>query len=433
MATMNFVTFNQDHSHLGVGTTKGYRVYTADPFNKQSESREGDVSSLEMLFSTSLVALTLSPRVLRIQNTKRHSTICEMTFRTAILAMRLNRKRLVVVLESELYIYDISNMQMLKNEKTSPNPNAICALSASSENNYLVYPLPTKAAPTTFQPPSHAPPKSDHIAPTSGEVLIYDATKLEAVNVIEAHNSPLSCIALNNDGTLLATASEKGTIIRVFSIPDAQKLYQFRRGSIPARIYSMSFNSTSTLLCVSSATETVHIFRLGAPNASRSSSISGPVRPSSSSRERSNSRGSEELPESSEYDDSMTDSTVPERKPISPTFASMIRRTSQHVGKSFAATVGGYLPSAVAEIWEPSRDFAWVKIPRSPNSASAGPMRTVVALSNSGPQVMVVTNEGNLYVFNVDLEKGGEGALFKQYSLLEPNELTTSTSQDIAD
>jgi len=67
---MNFVTFNQDHSHLGVGTSNGYRIYTTDPFNKQSEAREGDVSSLEMLFSTSLVALTLSPRVLRIQNTK---------------------------------------------------------------------------------------------------------------------------------------------------------------------------------------------------------------------------------------------------------------------------------------------------------------------------------------------------------------------------
>ena len=234
--------------------------------------------------------------------------------------------------------------------------------------------------------------------------------------MIEAHNSPLSCIALNNDGTLLATASEKGTIIRVFSIPDAQKLYQFRRGSIPARIYSMSFNSTSTLLCVSSATETVHIFRLGAPNASRSNSISGPIGPSSSSRERSNSRGSEEMPDSSEYDDSTIDVSAPERKPISPTFASMIRRTSQNVGKTFAATVGGYLPSAVAEIWEPSRDFAWVKIPRSPNSASSGPMRTVVALNNNGPQVMVVTNEGNFYVFNVDLEKGGEGTLFKQYS-----------------
>jgi autophagy-related protein 18 len=368
-----------------------------------------------MLFSTSLVALTLSPRVLRIQNTKRHSTICEMTFRTAILAMRLNRKRLVVVLEAEIYIYDISNMQMLRMEKTSPNPNAICALSSSSDNNYLVYPLPTKAAPATFQPPSHAPPKADHTAPTSGEVLIYDATKMEAVNVIEAHNSPLSCIALNNDGTLLATASEKGTIIRVFSIPDAQKLYQFRRGSIPARIYSMSFNSTSTLLSVSSATETVHIFRLGAPNTSRSNSVSsGPTSSMSASHRRSNSRASEELAD--DYASSAADASATDRKPINPTFASMIRRTSQTVGKSFAATVGGYLPGAVAQMWEPARDFAWVKIPRSPNSASAGPMRTVVALSNNGPQIMVVTSEGNYYVFNVDLEKGGEGTLYKQYS-----------------
>jgi len=238
---------------------------------------------------------------------------------------------------------------------------------------------------------------------------------MEAVNVIEAHNSPLSCIALNNEGTLLATASEKGTIIRVFSIPDAQKLYQFRRGSIPARIFSMSFNSTSTLLSVSSATETVHIFRLGDSNKGRSNSISsGPNRPLSASRQRSNSRASDENLD--EYGASTADITPSERKPISPTFASMIRQTSQNVSKSFAATVGGYLPNAVSEIWEPSRDFAWVKIPRSINSSASGPVRTVVALSNNGPQIMIVTSEGNYYVFDVDLEKGGEGVLHKQYS-----------------
>jgi autophagy-related protein 18 len=246
-------------------------------------------------------------------------------------------------------------------------------------------------------------------------VLIYDATKMEAVNVIEAHNSPLSCIALNNDGTLLATASEKGTIIRVFSIPEAQKLYQFRRGSIPARIYSMSFNSTSTLLSVSSATETVHIFRLGAPNTSRSNSVSsGPNKPMAASHQRSSSRASDA--DADEFGASTADVASPERKAINPTFASMIRRTSQTVGKSFAATVGGYLPSAVAEIWEPSRDFAWVKIPRSPTTPSSGSVRNVVALNNNGPQIMVVTSEGNYYVFNVDLEKGGEGTLYKQYS-----------------
>lgn len=263
--------------------------------------------------------------------------------------------------------------------------------------------------------------------------MIYDATKMEAAMVIDAHNSPLSCIALNNEGTLLATASEKGTIIRVFDVREGTKLYQFRRGSIPSRIYCMSFNSTSTLLCVSSATETIHIFRLAPQSGSRSNSVSGSViRPPSSGRERSNSRSSQELdPSEYEYEDSTGDLSAPERKPLNPTFASMIRRTSQNVGKSFAATVGGYLPSAVAEIWEPQRDFAWVRIPKTPTSTSA--VRTVVALSNNGPQLMVVTSEGNYYVFNVDLEKGGEGTLFKQYSLMEPNELTPGASQDIAE
>ena len=181
----------------------------------------------------------------------------------------------------------------------------------------------------------------------------------------------------------------------------------------------MSFNSTSTLLSVSSATETVHIFRLVSPKTSRNNSVSGPSPPLPSSRERSSSHASQELePSEYEYEDSPADSGAIERKPINPTFASMIRRTSQNVGKTFAAKVGGYLPNAVAEIWEPSRDFAWVKIPKT-STSSGTPVRTVVALSNSAPQVMVVTSEGNYYVFNVDLEKGGEGTLFKQFSYVD--------------
>ena len=54
---------------------------------------------------------------------QRHSTICEMTFRTMILAIRLNRKRLIVVLETELYIYDIGNLELIRTEPTSSNPN----------------------------------------------------------------------------------------------------------------------------------------------------------------------------------------------------------------------------------------------------------------------------------------------------------------------
>lgn len=57
-----------------------------------------------------------------------------------------------------------------------------------------------------------------------------------------------------------------------------------------------------------------------------------------------------------------------------------------------------------------------MKVPKSTTGPTSGPLKTVVAMSSNGPQVMVVTHEGNFFVFNVDLDKGGEGTLVRQYS-----------------
>ncbi|KAI9842110.1 MAG: autophagy protein [Sclerophora amabilis] len=423
---MNFITFNQDYSCLAVGTSRGFRIYYTDPFSKCFESTEGNIAILEMLFSTSLVAFVLSPRRLQIKNTKRETTICELTFPSSVLSVRLNRKRLAVVLEEQIYLYDISNMKLLYTIETSPNPTAICSLAPSSDNCYLAYPLPKKAAPNPFAPPPHAPPgpnAAPYVAPTSGEVLVFDAMKLEAVNVVEAHRSPLSCITLNGDGTLLATASDKGTIVRVFSIPRAEKLFQFRRGSIPSHIYSMSFNLNSTLLCVSSATDTVHIFRLnGNTESSKDGSSLSTGSGSRHNQARSASPSSESPPETAASETSGLE--APEARRSDGTLGSMIRRSSQNVGKTFAASLGGYLPTAVTEMWEPARDFAFIKIPKGSagNTSTSAPMRSVVAMSSSSPQVMVVTNEGIFYVFSIDMERGGEGVLVKQYSVQDSND-----------
>lgn len=37
--------------------------------------------------------------------------------------MKLNRKRLVIVLEDQIYLYDIQTMKLLSTIDTSPNPN----------------------------------------------------------------------------------------------------------------------------------------------------------------------------------------------------------------------------------------------------------------------------------------------------------------------
>lgn len=63
-------------------------------------------------------------------------------------------------------------------------------------------------------------------------------------------------------------------------------------------------------------------------------------------------------------------------------------------------------------MWEPQRDFAHLKLP-TPGVSS------VIAISPTTPQVMVCTSEGWFYTYSIDLEKGGEGSLLKQYSLLD--------------
>lgn len=113
--------------------------------------------------------------------------------------------------------------------------------------------------------------------------------------MIQAHKSPISFLSINSTGTVVATASDKGTVIRVWSVPGAEKLYQFRRGTREARIYSMNFNSMSTLLAVSSAHDTVHIFKLG-PQKSPTSSPNGkppPLSPSASIDSRDGAQGME--------------------------------------------------------------------------------------------------------------------------------------------
>jgi autophagy-related protein 18 len=171
----------------------------------------------------------------------------------------------------------------------------------------------------------------------------------------------------------------------------------------------MSFNTTSTLLCVSSATETIHIFKLSNQGSAVEGSPGSPTTQSSSGY-------------SPTAEDSLADTEASDLglRKHNGTFMGIIRRTSQNVGTSFAATVGGYLPKGVSEMWEPARDFAWIKLPKTGHGSgghtSAGPVRSVVAMSSNTPQVMVVTSEGNFYVFNIDLSKGGEGTLTKQYS-----------------
>ena len=58
---------------------------------------------------------------------------------------------------------------------------------------------------------------------------IFDALNLASKSMIPAHTGQLAAIQFNPSGTRIATASDKGTVIRVFNVADSSRVYELRR------------------------------------------------------------------------------------------------------------------------------------------------------------------------------------------------------------
>ncbi|KFD57651.1 hypothetical protein M514_01321 [Trichuris suis] len=342
-----FLTFNQDATSLSLGTTGGYVLYTLGQLDELNQLHVNttcrDVCIVERLFSSSLVtSVSLSaPRKVQVCHFQKNQEICSQSYANSILAVRLNRQRVVVCLEESICIHNIRDMKLLHIIRDTPsNPNGLCDLTAS-DVSYLAY------------------PGSAH----SGEVHIFDTANLQAVVMITAHNGALSALKFNSDGTRLASASEKGTVIRVFSIPSGERLFEFRRGiKRCASIYSLAFSSDSLFLCCTSNTETIHIFKL-------------------------------------EHQDVTTSA-----EPIS----------SVHDWVSFVGrTAASYLPSHVSDILQQERAFATARLPH----AGCKNVCALVTLKQL-PRLLVASTDGYLYIYNFNRVEGGECVLQKQHRLL---------------
>lgn len=251
-----FVGFNQDYGCFACGTNRGFIIYNCDPLKERfrREFDNGGIGIVEMLFRCNILALVgggknprYPPNKVMIWDDYQNKCIAELEFRSEVKAVKLRRDRIVVVLENKVYVYNFADLQLLDQLDTLHNPRGLCALCPSS--NCVL------ACPGTKIGQVH--------------VELYD---LKQTQSIQAHNNALSQIALNLEGTLIATSSEKGTLIRVFSTANGQQLREFRRGADRAEIYSISFNSVSTFLCVSSDKSTIHIYSLdgqATPNAAQ--------------------------------------------------------------------------------------------------------------------------------------------------------------------
>lgn len=79
---------------------------------------------------------------------------------------------------------------------------------------------------------------------------------------MEAHESALRSISLTADGSKLATASVKGTVIRVWDVQSATCLQEFRRGVERATITCMAWSWDDAWLACTSDKGTSHVFQV---------------------------------------------------------------------------------------------------------------------------------------------------------------------------
>lgn len=334
-------SFNQDSTSLAVGAPSGYRLFSltsADALDCIYHSDTRDVLLVERLFCSSLVVVVSArtPQRINIYHFKKSTEICSYSYPRPVLCVRLNRERLVVGLEDSIFIHNIKDMKLLQTLEHLPL-SGLCALSSSA--SYLAFP---------------------HCA-SSGDLQLHDASALSPVSVIPAHHSPLAALCFSASASRLASASQKGTVIRVFSVPDGQRLFEFRRGvKRCVNVSCLSFSSDGHFLCCSSNTETVHVFKMDQP------------------------------PEPSEAEDDGS--------------------WGSYVGRIFSAA-SSLLPAPVSDMMSQDRAFATAQLPEAGT-------RTICTLTliQKLPRLLVVT-DGRLLVYSLDPKDGGRCSLCHSHQL----------------
>ena len=161
-------------------------------------------------------------------------------FSSKIIAAKVNRCRMIVGERNYIHIFSIGEINKLHSYEVSNISLGKLILSNNTDKNVWVC-----FSSSTDQ----------------GEVKVYDALYPSSKKIqIKAHKSPILKLSLSNKGDRLATCSCKGTIIRIFSLPDGLKLCTFKRGISPALIFCMNFSKEGDKLIVSCDKGVINLF-----------------------------------------------------------------------------------------------------------------------------------------------------------------------------
>lgn len=179
----------------------------------------------------------------QIWNDTKEVVSTSLEFKTPIQRVRIARSHLIVVLLNSVGIYQMKMPPVkIAEYETANNPFGLCSLG----DEIVAFP-----------------------GLAIGKVNLFNLAS-RRIAIVPAHETPLRALAVSKKCDMVATASEKGTIIRLFAYPSCTKIAEFRRGADQAAIFSLAFSPDGSMLAATSDKETLHIFEVPAgPSASK--------------------------------------------------------------------------------------------------------------------------------------------------------------------
>ncbi|KAK7433239.1 Phosphatidylinositol 3,5-bisphosphate-binding protein [Neonectria magnoliae] len=240
------VSFNNDASCFAVGLDSGICIFhTKSCLLKASRDFNAGIGLVQMMGMTNYLALVGGGRSPKFAMNKtiiwddmKGKVALEITALTAVRGVQLGRERIAVVLQNSVRVYSFAKPpDLLHVYETADNLLGLCCLSEKK----LAFP-----------------------GRTAGQIQLVELATGN-VSIIPAHSSALKAITLSPDGELLASASETGTLIRVYATSNCARVAELRRGIDPATIFSLAFSPSGTVLACTSDKSTLHVFDVPHP------------------------------------------------------------------------------------------------------------------------------------------------------------------------
>lgn len=283
------VNFNQEQDCFAFSHDHGFLVYNTNPidlrvkrvFTTSNERQGTGIGQVAMLHRTNYLALVGGGKSPRFPNNKlviwddlKRKSSLTLDFMSPVLNVLLSRTRIVVILANQVLVYGfLSPPKKFSSYDTIDNELGLGDLSVNGSSYRNTNDSSTSSMASSISSSHGSLTKENTRYQTLaipgrqvGQLQIIDISPngqdKNLLSIVKAHKSRLRCIALNRSGSMVASASETGTIIRIHSTHNTALLYEFRRGLDQAIILSMKFSPDDAHLAVLSDKNTLHIFKL---------------------------------------------------------------------------------------------------------------------------------------------------------------------------